>query len=406
MSVGMRDLMSEVVVSGNEARPFLVFVVNHVAFFVSHRLPIALEAQRRGWRVELITGRAGSETMESQAMQVLATSGIRHTRVAFGSSSVNPLVELVGLVGLVLALIRLKPDIVHCASPKALVYGGIASRVAGIHSLVLAVSGMGYLYTSSGRRGVIRTGLKTVYQWAMKLAFAHGHKRVIVQNSEDSAWVLGQGLAAPAEVVLVPGSGVDLEIFSGVNPTEKECIVLLPARLLRDKGVVEFVEAAKTLTTQCPGWRFILAGSADYRNPSSIDTKMVSSWVSCGYVEWHGHLRDVSRIMAQAAIVCLPSYREGMPKSLLEAAAASCAVVTTDAPGCRESIIAGETGDLVPVADARTLTNVLRSLILDSERREKYGRAGRELAIRKFGLESVLVAVFEVYSSLLSTGKR
>lgn len=384
----------------------LAFVVNHAAFFVSHRLPIALEAVRRGWQVELLTGQAASQTMESLAVDELSRLGIRHFRYSFGSSGLNPIDEIRGFAGLVFRLRSFRPDIVHCASPIGLLYGGLAARLAGSPALVLAVSGMGYAFTDSGDRSIARTLLRSIYLMGVRFAYRHPNKRVIVQNVEDRKFVLDKGLASSTEVRLIRGSGVDLSRFDLSFSTSRRRAVVFLARLLRDKGVIEFVEAARRIREAEPDWTFVLAGTADYRNPSSIPPEVVSEWVKEGVVEWRGHVSDIATLLLESSIVCLPSYREGMPKALLEAAAAGCAVVTTDAPGCRDAVIPGVTGEVVPVRDVSALTDALLGLIRDQPRREAYGREGRALAMRQFGLEGVLRDTFEIYDALCDQGRR
>lgn len=385
---------------GSEDRR-LTFVVNHVAFFVSHRLPIAQEAQRRGYKVDLITGQAGSQSMELIAERALLSTGITHRRVAFKSAGINPVLELWGIIQLVWLLRRHQPDLVHCASPKGLLYGGIAARLAGVRGLVLAVSGMGYAFTETKHKSILRSFVGTVYRWLAWLAYGHHNKRVIVQNIDDERMVIEVGLAKPEEVRLIPGSGVVLRSFVDAVIESKLPIILLPARMLVDKGVLEFVDAAKLLKGRVGEWRFVLAGTADYQNPSSVPSEQIEAWQTEGLVEWFGHVEDMVPLFAQVSIVCLPSYREGMPKALLEAAAAGCAVVTTDTAGCREAILAGETGDLVSVRDSKALADTLLALINNRERRERYGYAGRQLAINRFGLDSVIKQTFDIYEELL-----
>ena len=386
--------------SGSKDRQ-LTFVVNHAAFFVSHRLPIAQAAQRCGYKVDLLTGQAGSMSMELAAEHALMSSGITHCRVAFKSAGINPVIELWGLLQLVWRLRRQRPDLVHCASPKGLLYGGLAARLAGVRGVVLAVSGMGYAFTAAGHKSVLRSFVGTVYRWLARLAYGHRNKRVIVQNMDDMRTVLEAGFAKPDEVRLIPGSGVDLRSLVDAVIENKLPIILFPARMLVDKGVLEFVEAARLLKGRVGAWRFVMAGTADYQNPSSVPRQQIEAWQAEGLVEWLGHVEDMAPLYAQASIVCLPSYREGMPKALLEAAAAGCAVITSDTIGCREAILPGDTGDLVPVRDSRALADALLSLIDCRERRERYGHTGRSLAISRYSVDVVVDRTLEIYKELL-----
>jgi glycosyltransferase involved in cell wall biosynthesis len=382
--------------------PLIAYVVNHAAFFVSHRLPLALEARRRGYRVALATGQAGSETMEPAAECELAKQEIGHRRVSFTSSGTNPLTEMRGLWQLTRHLRRLRPALVHCASPKGNLYGGIAARLAGVPAVVFAVSGMGFAFTQSGNRGIARSIIANIYRRLARLAYGHPRKRVIVQNEDDRRLILDAGLARPDEVLLVPGSGVDVARFAVAKP--KQAMVLFPARMLIDKGVLEFIEAVRILRPRAADWRFVMAGAADYRNPSSVSREQLERLVAEGLVEWSGHVADLSPFFDAASIVCLPSYREGMPKALLEAAAAGCAVVTTDVPGCREAVLPGVSGTLVPPRQATPLAEALWALMQDRERRDSYGRAGRKLARERFALEVIVRRITDLYEVLLKNG--
>lgn len=355
----------------------------------------------QGHHVRLLIGQGASPTMEEDAIKLLNDSGIAHTRVAFRSASVNPFSELRGLLQTVLLLRKWRPSLVHCVSPKGILYGGLASRLTGVPALVLAVSGMGYAFTANGRKSVLRSITSAIYSTLARFAYGHKNKRVIVQNVDDRDHVLQNGQATEHETVLIKGSGAKLDALIHADIECKQPIVLLPARMLKDKGVGEFVHAAKVLKSQFPGWRFALAGAADYDNPSSIQAAQLQQWQAEGHVEWLGYVSDMPHWYTKSAIVCLPSYREGMPKALLEAAAAGCAVVTTDAIGCRDAIVPEETGLLVPVRDVGRLIQALSTLIQDKDRREQMGRAGRKMAIEQYGIEAVIDQTLHLYQELL-----
>lgn len=388
--------------STSAARPRLTYVVNHAAFFVSHRLPLALAARQRGYDVDLVTGQAGSESMEPAAVAELARHGIPHTRVAFTSGGIAPITELRGLWQLASHLRRSRPTLIHCASPKGILYGGIAARLAGVHAAVFAVSGMGFAFTQSADGGTARRMIATIYRLLARFAYGVRSKRVIVQNHDDWRLVADARLAKSTELVLVPGSGVDLTRY---DPDHlRENVVLFPARILVDKGAREFIAAARALRARLPSWHFVMAGAADYDNPSSVPRAELEALSATGIIEWLGHVADMAPHFETARIVCLPSYREGMPKALLEAAAAGCAVVTTDTTGCREAILPGVTGDLVPPRQAENLIATLLSLIEDPERCGSYGRAGRKLAAERFSLDKVVATIVDLYEVVRKDG--
>jgi glycosyltransferase involved in cell wall biosynthesis len=380
----------------------VAYVVNHVAFFVSHRLPLAIGAQQCGFTVCLMTGQAGSKEMEAAAVAKLLGACIPHKRTVFRSSSVNPLRELLGLFQLVWFLVRFQPNVVHCVSPKGVLYGGIAARICRVRGLVLAISGMGYAFTDAPEQGVGRALMRRVYSVLVKFAFNHPNVITIVQNKDDYQSLIDNRLTQPKSMVLIPGSGVDLTLFERCSPSKKAPIVLLPARMIKDKGIHEFVDAVRQIKAIVPEWRFLLAGAADYDSPSAIGVDQLKVWQAEGCVEWVGHVDNMLSLYNQAAIVCLPSfYREGIPKALLEAAAAGCAVVTTDVTGCREALVPGVTGDLVPPRDSASLAETLLSLIKDEFRRKAYGAKGQERARAIFSIESVVSRTLGVYEELL-----
>ena len=380
----------------------IAYVVNHAAFFVSHRLPLANGARQAGFDVLLLTGQAGSEEMERDAVTKLQAAGAMHRRSVYRSSGMNPLVETLGLLQLIWFILRFRPNIVHCASPKGVLYGGLAARICRVQGLVLAISGMGYGYTVGIDRSCLRSVVRRVYDALAGFSFHHANVRVIVQNQDDYQAAIEKGLTQASSLCLIPGSGVDLSLFEGCTVANKSNIVLLPARMLKDKGIEEFVVAARRIKAVMPDWRFLLAGAAGYDNPSSIDDAQLQSWETEGCVEWLGHVNDMVPLFRDSAIVCLPSYREGMPKALLEAAAAGCAVVTTDVTGCREAVEAGVTGDLVPVRNSKALAETLLALIMDEPRRQMFGAKGQERARALFSVDSVVCQTMKIYKDLLN----
>ena len=379
----------------------IAYIVNHAAFFVSHRLPLAVGAQQSGFEVALFTGQAGSVSMEKLAETKLADADISHQRVAFQSDGIMPLRELWGIMQLIWLLWRYRPQLVHCASPKGILYGGIAARICGTKSLVLAVTGMGYAFTGTGENSIKRTLVQQAYLLLMHFSFRHPNMRVIIQNMDDRTALIDSGLVRAEQLTLIQGSGVRLADFRNCLIENKQRIILLPARMLRDKGVKEFVDAARQLKPLVQDWRFVLAGAADYQNPSAISVDQLDIWQREGIVEWFGHVDDMVPLFSKAAVVCLPSYREGMPKALLEAAVAGCAVVTTNVTGCREAVVPGITGELVPVRDSQALAGAIQMLINNPNRRMMYGIAGRQWAIERFSVDTVVEQTLEVYSKLM-----
>ena len=383
---------NDVAVSGS-ARGRLLFVVNDLAFLLSHRLAVARAAVDAGYEVHI----AAPEDIASE--RELAGSGFQLHRLGLHRHRTNPVAEARSFWEIYRTFRRLKPDIVHLVTIKPVLYGGIAARLARVPSVVSAISGLGYIFIgSSPRSRIFRVLVSPLYRFAL----GHRFQRVILQNDSDRRTVEGLGVNISGKVEMIQGSGVDLEVYAPVPEPEGPVIVVVPSRLLRDKGIVEFVEAARMLKRQGSPARFVLVGDAPKENPSTIAQDVLETWKAEGVVEFWGYQRDMPEVFGQSHIVVLPSYREGFPKALIEAAACGRPVVTTDVPGCRDAIRAGETGRLVPVRDSAALADAMRGLIEDRQLRLKMGVAGRALAERAFSIEQVTRRHLDIYRGLCS----
>lgn len=372
-------------------------MVNQGAFFVSHRIELAKRAKDLGWQVKVLFGDSGGDVMELPAINKLHELGIPFTKLKFSPIGKNIILEIIGFLHLFYILLKDKPDIVHTVTPKGMIYGGLAARLAGIKSLVLAVSGMGYLYTSKG--GMLKRGLVWCVDRITDFVLSHKNKVIIVQNSHDFKYFINKKNVLNESVKIIQGSGVHLEKYTDI-PEVGSNVVTFPARLLIDKGVYEFVDAARLLRNKGITWRFVLVGSAGNANPTSVSADEVDRWVKDGVVEWYGHVQDMAKIYKECDIVCLPSYREGMPKTLLEAAAAGRAVVTTDTVGCNEAIIDNVTGFLVPVKNFAKLAEAIEKLINDKDLRISFGKNGRLMAQEKYSISSVVDKTYDIYEVL------
>ena len=383
-----------------KAKIKVLFFINHAAFFVSHRLPIAKRLIDEGCDVILITGKGGNEEMEELATKKLANYPINHIRLAFKPSSINPLIELYSIFQLVYYLIKYRPKILHCVSPKGVLYGGIASIFSRTKHIILAISGMGHLFSDYEKKSsFLKFFLKKAYLIIFKIIlYSQRQARVIVQNQDDYSSLNDLNVIAKKNIFLIKGSGVDLNKYKDVDFKFKQKTVLLVGRMLKEKGVYEYIEAAKKIKKTHPDWSFLLVGAANYDNPSSISSSELNKIKDLGIIDWKGHVDDISSYIKKSSIMCLPSYREGMPKVLLEAAAAGCAIVTTDVPGCREAIEDKKTGILVPPNDQTKLNEAILSFINDSELRNKFGNAAMQYASMNYGIEQVVDKHIEIYN--------
>ncbi len=368
----------------------LLFIVNSPNFFLSHRLNLALAARRIGHEVHVATA-------EGDSIRAITDQGLIHHTVPLSRSGQHLGRELASIFALRRLMKRLAPDLVHLVTIKPVLYGGVAARLAGVPAVVAAVSGLGTVFVAQGgRAALVRHMVRMLY----RAALGHRNLAVIFQNPDDRAALTNIGAVQEHQARLIRGSGVALANCPLVPEPEGPPVVTMAARLLRDKGVVEFVEAARLLARRGVAVRFRLIGSPDPGNPTSITPDELTVWEKEGLVELPGYLTDIPSQYAQSHIVCLPSYREGLPKSLVEAAACGRVVVTTDVPGCRDAIDPGKSGVLVPPRDAMALADAIQCLVENSEERRAMGRAGRELAEREFAIERIVDAHLAIYREL------
>jgi glycosyltransferase involved in cell wall biosynthesis len=370
----------------------LLFVVNVDWFFWSHRLPIALEALRQGYIVHVATALTDKLTdLKSHGLVVHSLSMDRN------SSSIWATVKSVWQFYRLFK--HVKPDIVHLVTIKPVLLGGLAARLASVPAIVAAVSGLGFVFVAKGLNASARRWLVGCLY---RLALGHNNLKVIFQNPDDQFSVRTLARLPDHKMATIRGSGVDL-IKYAVRPVPKGIpIVLLAARLIADKGVFEFVQAARLLRQRSCNARFVLVGGLDRANPTSFTEADLSSWTQDGLLEWWGHRTDMPHVLANAQVVVLPSYYgEGLPKVLVEAAACGRVVVTTDHPGCRDAIDPDITGILVPVRDVVALADALEVLINDPLKCQEMGIAGRALAEKAFDVQMVVAAHFQIYKELL-----
>jgi glycosyltransferase involved in cell wall biosynthesis len=376
----------------------IIIVVNDLFYFVSHRLPIALAAKEKGYEMHVAYGNLGGVNPET-----LVALGLKLHYVPIRRGGANPLLELRSVWNLWLLFTRLKPNLVHLVTIKPVLYGGIAARISGVPAVVSAIAGLGFVFT--GGVGAKLMLLRTLLKLAFRLALGHPRQILIFQNQDDSKIVCGFVGVASQQTRLIRGSGVDLTHCSYFPEPDGLPIVAMAARLLRDKGVLEFVEAAKILKMRRVEALFWLIGEPDISNPTSLTLEELSAIKTEGVVHCLGYQNEVPSLYAKANIVALPSYREGLPKSLMEAAACGRAVVTTDVPGCRDAIESGITGLVVPPRNAIALADALEDLICDDVMRHTMGKLGRHLAEREFGIDKVVDAHLQIYSELLESSE-
>ena len=375
----------------NPRPPLILYVVNSSDFFVSHRLPVAKAAKESGFEVHVATA-AGN------GVEAILDCGFFWHEVPFSRSGQSPLIELKTVIWLYRLFVTLMPSLIHLVTIKPVIYGGVTARLARVPSVVSAISGLGTVFLATSLSANFRRRLiLALYRLALK----RDGGLVVFQNPDDRALLLSANAIDHQQARMIKGSGVILSDYPYLPEPANKSTVVMAARLLKDKGVLDYLEAAKILNGRGVKAEFLLVGDIDPGNPSSLSSMELEQIEIDGYVTLLGHCDDIAAVYSAANVVCLPSYREGLPKSLVEAAACGRAVVTTDVPGCRDAIIPNKTGVLVPVQDARALANAIAGLLCNKVLRHEMGRAGRELAEREFDVDMVANQHLDIYQELL-----
>jgi glycosyltransferase involved in cell wall biosynthesis len=375
-------------------QPKILFVDNDVNSFYSYRIEMARAARDAGFEVHVASP-------PGKAVEILLNEGFTFNPIAMTRSGLAPWKEVGTIVALFRLYRKLRPDLVHHLRLKPVLYGGLAAYGARVPAVVGLLTGLGYTFTAETGKAL---AIRKAVTWSCKLAFRRDNQRVIFQNPDDQSIFVNNQILPLHKTVLIKGSGVDVKTYLPTPEPDGTPVVLLAARMLRDKGVVEFVEAARSLRKAGVQARFVLVGETDPGNPTAISANQLRQWAQDGDVEWRGQCTDMHDVLAQSHIVCLPSLREGVPKVLIEAAACGRAIVTTDAPGCREIVRHGVNGLLVPVRDSRSLAEALRLLIENPSLRASMGAKGREIVVEEFSVERVVNETLGVYRELLASG--
>ena len=388
--------------------PTIALVYNDDLYLHRFRGGLLRALMARGYRVHAIAP-AG------EAAQAFEDSGIPFTHWPLARRSVNPLTELRSVVSLWRIYRRLQPDLVQHFTTKPNVYGAIAARLAGVPTATASVNGLGYVFTGRDARSrLIRPLVSLLYRLAFGMSEA-----VVFQNRDDIQELERRHLLSTGKSRYIPGgSGVDTSVYSpeAVGPTAaaglKDClgidqatpVVLLVGRMLWHKGIAEYVECARLIKEKRNAC-FLLVGPLDKGNPASISSGQLARWVEEGGIKYLGPRSDVRELLAIADVVALPSYREGLPRVLLEASAMGRPMVATDVPGCREVVEHEVNGLLVRPEDSVSLAQAVEVLLGSDDLRRKMGAAAREKAVQEFDEGKVIERMLELYRGLLSSRK-
>lgn len=368
----------------------LLYLVTEDWYFWSHRLPLARAARDAGHEV-LVATAPGALRARIEA------EGFRYFPLVLRRRPRSPLQHLAAVRELERLYRRERPDLVHHVSMLPVLAGSMAARRAGVSAVVNAVTGLGHVFLAQGAWARLRRGLVLR---AYRRALRPPGTRLIVQNEDDRRFFLEHGLVRPAQVALIPGSGVDTGRFQPSPEPAGVPTILYTGRMLATKGLRELAAAARLLRQRGVPFRLRLAGRLDPANPAALAESELRSWEEEGLLEWLGPRDDIPELLAQCAIVCLPSYREGLSLSLLEGAASARPLVATDVPGCREVVQHGRNGLLVPPRAPQPLADALQSLLLDPALRFRMGQTGRDLVLERFSLQRILPQTLALYQEL------
>ncbi len=371
----------------------ILFVVTEDWYFHSHRLPLAMAAIAAGHDVSL-----ASRFTEVEGK--IVDAGVRTIPLKFMKrSSLNFIRELAAFIELFFLFRRERPDLIHLVALKPVIYGSLAASLAGVPSRVNALGGLGFVFSS---RKNLAKFLKPILMSIFRFIFNDVNSKLILQNRDDFALMTEQAGVSFDRIRLISGAGVNLDQYVPTKIHSGVPIIMLASRMIWDKGIGEFVNAAEILHAQGISARFVLVGESDPENPSSISTRQLKKWNDSGLVEWWGYRSNMEELLPQARVVCLPSYYgEGVPKVLIEAMACARPIVTTDMPGCRDLVKSGINGMLVDPKDSFELASSLMSLILNKSLCQQMGKEGRKIVEKNFSLKSVVKETMAVYKELL-----
>lgn len=375
-----------------ENKKKLLFLVTEDWYFLSHRLSIALQARKEGFEVIVATRvNKGLKELLSHGFKVIPISMKRSGRSIVG--------ELKALIEIMEIYLREKPDIVHHVAVKPVLYGSLAALVSKQIKCINAIAGLGFVFS---RNDNFRTKLlKKIFLTAYRLAFLSHSSYGIFQNKEDRSVFIKNKILTEKRAVLIPGSGVDILKFRAEPEPEGDIVVMLASRMIWDKGIGELVDATRILKSRGINFKTVLVGTPDIENPNAVPLKILEQWNREKIVEWWGFKNNMPEILGQSHIIVLPSYREGLPKGLIEAASCGKPIVAADVPGCREIVLSGKNGWLVPPQNRGILADKIEELINNPGLRKKMGEYSRQLATQYFTEKIVIEKTMQLYKIVL-----
>jgi len=366
-----------------------MLVANTAWYLYNFRLPLARFLRDTGLEVVFLSP-------NDHYVPRLQAEGFRWIELPLNRKSLNPLGELIALCRMAAIYRREKPQACHHFTIKCVLYGTIAAKIADVKGVVNAVTGLGHVFLGDRLSNKL---LRPFIRFLYRKVLTARRVQVVFQNIDDFTEFEERNLITPEKTTIIRGSGINLARFRprpGPLDGDPAPTVLFASRLIREKGVLDFVAAARILKSRGVEANFSIAGTPDSGNPSSLSQADLDDWCQEGLIDYLGHVDQIETVLEAAQIVVLPSYREGTPRILLEAAAMGKPIVATDVPGCREVVIDGENGFLVPPKDPEKLAEALEKLLLSPELRARFGRASTRHATH-FCENKVIAATVEVY---------
>tara|TARA_A100001011_G_scaffold371781_1_gene429493 strand:- start:847 stop:1971 length:1125 start_codon:yes stop_codon:yes gene_type:complete len=368
----------------------ILYIVNIDRFFLSHRINIALKAKSL-FKVHLATKFDLDKKIFKKKKFLIHDLNIN--RSSFGLVS-----NFVTMINILKIMLKVKPYIVHFISIKPVLIGGLVSRLFPSITKIFSISGLGSAFISENIFSKLKFNLLI---FLYSVALNQEKCKVIFQNKNDLNFLLNNTKLKKSNCVLIPGSGVPLKKFNPKKFNFKNPIVMFPSRMLAHKGIFEFAQAARILKTKKINARFILVGDIDEDNPSGIKINLIRKWENENILEYWGYKEKMSYILSLATIIVLPSYREGFPKVLMEAAASGRPAITTNVPGCKDAVVHNSTGILVPVKNSRKLANEIKNLLNNKSKIKKMSINARDYALKNFDINRIVDSHIQIYKKII-----
>ena len=368
----------------------IVYLVNTDSFFISHRIRIADQLKKNGYEIHIATEFTNYKNL-------LKKKGFITHDIRFNKNSLNILLAFVPLLQIMFLLFKVKPNILHLISLKPSIFGGLISFISPVKNIVISITGLGSMFLSKNLFGKFR---ENIFNLLLRIIFLHNKLIVILQNKSDEKYLLKKTNLRKEKVKIIRGSGVDLNKFKFSNFLKKIINIVMISRIIADKGIREYIDSIKYLKKKNFIANFYLVGNIDFSNPSAIKKSELELWKKKKIIKYFTHKKDVFSILKKSSIIVLPSYREGFPKVLMEAAAVGRPSITTNVPGCKDAVINNKTGILVPPKNHIKLAKAIKDLSLDKRKLKKISVLARKHAIKNFNIINIVYQHILIYQFL------